>query len=525
MSGAAETWTLTKPAVASRGGVVASAHALASEAGAGVLADGGNAVDAAVTAGLVLGAVEPWMSGLGGGGYMLVRRAAEQRTWCVDFGMRAPAALDVADYPLAEGRDHDLFGWPAVVQDRNVLGPLSLAVPGLVAGHALALERFGSLDFADALAPAIEHARQGLAADWYATLRIAAAAPDLARFAESARIYLPGGFPPAGAWSGPAPRLALGRLCATLERLRDAGPEDFYRGEVGAALAADAHALGGRLRRDDLAGYRATVHEAGRVRYRDATVHYAPGLTAGPSLHRALDLLGERLAPAPGARPDAGAYRSFAGALARCYAERLETMGDVDDARAPGCTTHLGVVDAAGNVVALTQTLLSVFGSRVVLPGSGVLMNNGVMWFDPRPGRPNSMAPGKRPLSNMCPAIVERADGLHAALGASGGRRILPAVLQLASFLIDYRMSLEEAMHQPRIDASGTAPVSVDRALGAETVAAIAAELPAVAASSGVYPSLYACPNVVARDGDGVGIGAAHVASPWAQACGARAGR
>src|SRR6185295_10123662 len=121
---------------------------------------------------------------------------------------------------------------------------------------------------------------------------------------------------------------------------------------------------------------------------------------------------------------------------------------------APACTTHFSVVDRDGNMAAVTQTLLSAFGSRVVLPQSGITMNNGIMWFDPTPGGPNSLAPGKRCLTNYTPAIALAADGRRLALGASGGRRILPAVTQLLSFVMDYGMDLDAAIHQPRIDAS-----------------------------------------------------------------------
>ncbi|MDH3317044.1 MAG: gamma-glutamyltransferase, partial [Gammaproteobacteria bacterium] len=226
-----ETWTVRKPVVESKAGVVASQHYFASEVGAQVLQDGGNAVDAAVAAGLAIGTVEPWMSGLGGGGYMMVYRAAESRCEVVDFGIRAPLALNPEDYPLAEsGMDGDLFGWPAVLGDRNVTGPLAFATPGFVAGMAIALQRFGSISWADALGPAVDNARRGFVADWYATLKIAAAARGLSAFPESARTYLPGGFVPAGEWGGPPPKISLGKLAETLTRLSKAGAQDFYRG-------------------------------------------------------------------------------------------------------------------------------------------------------------------------------------------------------------------------------------------------------------------------------------------------------
>jgi gamma-glutamyltranspeptidase/glutathione hydrolase len=510
-----ETWSIKKPVVESRAGVVVTQHYTASDIGARVLEDGGNAVDAAVAAALAIGTVEPWMSGLGGGGYMLVYQAATGRCEVVAFGMRAPLALDPSDYPIVGGTDADLFGWPAVAENRNVTGPHAFATPGFVAGMGLALERFGSLSWRDALAPAIECARRGLLVDWYATLKIAAAARDLQRFPESDRTYLPGGFVPAGEWGGPAPKITLGKLHDTLTRLADAGPEDFYRGEIAAALIEDIQETGGKLGRADLSDYTASVVPAATGRYRDATVFVAPGLTAGPSLQRALELLQTRLRSK--GRPDAAAYAAYAESLETSYAERLANMGDAVGPE--GCTTHLSVVDANGNMVALTQTLLSVFGSKVMLPRTGVLMNNGIMWFDPRPGKPNSMGPGKRPLANVCPTVVERGDGVRVALGASGGRRIMPAVFQLISFLVDYRMPLEDAMRQPRIDVSGEPMMIADERLDETTLDSLTAANPTYVTRHGVYPALFACPNVVTRDeARGLNSGGAFIMSPWAKA-------
>ena len=516
-----ETWSIRKPAVRAAGGIVTSQHYLASEVGARVLAAGGNAVDAAVATGLAIGTVEPWMSGLGGGGFMIVYVAAEGRAYAVEFGMRAPRGIDPAAYPLADGVDADLFAWPAVVEDRNVLGPLSIAVPGFVAGHAAALERFGTHSWREAIGPAVELAQRGMAVDWYATLRIASEAASLARFPETARVYLPGGHVPTTGLGGPAPVIGLGALGGTYARLRDAGPRDFYEGEIARRIVSDCNDAGSPLSAEDLSGYAARIVGADRQRYRDSIVHAAPGLSAGPTLRHALGLLEERLAPS-GGRPDADAYLAYASCLLDAWRRRLATMGDVDDSPAPGCTTHLGVADRDGNVVALTQTLLSIFGSRVVLPGTGILMNNGMMWFDPRPGRPNSIAPGKWPLSNMCPTVVERSDGLRISAGASGGRRIMPAVFQLVSFLVDYSMSMDDAMHTPRIDVSGAPLVTADRALSADVIAALAERHDVQMARHGIYPSFYANPNLAGCEGaGGASVGAACVTSPWASAVGA----
>ena len=512
-----ETWTVRKPAVASPAGIVASQHHVASDIGARVLAEGGNAIDAAVTAGLAIGTVEPWMSGLGGGGFMVVYRHEEGRAYCVNFGMTAPLGIDPGAYPLAEGTDSDLFAWPAVVEDRNVVGPLAIAVPGFVAGHALALERFGTRSWAQAMAPAIGLAEAGVAVDWYATLKIASEARSLARDPETGRTYLPGGFVPAGAWGGPLPSIRLGRLADTLQRLAVAGPRDFYEGEIARAIAADAAALGSPLSLADLAAYQASVGPADTRTYRGAAVHAATGLSAGPTLHHSLSLLESRLDPARGLGPET--YRAYADCLSRAYRDRLERLGHAAEPDAQTCTTHIGVVDAEGNVVSLTQTLLSLFGSKVMFPSTGMLMNNGIMWFDPRPGRPNSIAAGRPPLSNMCPTVAERPDGLRFAVGASGGRRIMPAVAQLLSFLVDFGLDVDAAAHQPRIDASGESTVLVDDRLGDEVRHAIAADCAITVAKHGVYPALFACPSVVARDeSTGTNHGAAFVMSPWAKA-------
>jgi gamma-glutamyltranspeptidase/glutathione hydrolase len=514
--GLVETWEVRKPALESAAGLVASHHHVASDVGARILAQGGNAVDAAIATGLAIGVVEPWMSGLGGIGYMLVHVAKERRTHVVDFNTHAPKVLDPATYPLSGGMAGDLFGWPAVEDDRNMRGYHAIALPSYVAGIALALERFGTLGWSEVLAPAIEIAEQGLPCDWYATHRIATGARELAEYPESRRIYLPGGFPPVGEWGGPTPTIPLGNLAKTLRRLADAGPRDFYEGEIAYDIAADLADGGASLSADDLGGFEADVMEAESISYRGATVHTAPGLNAGPSLHQVLGILRDGLDPrgAPGIE----AFGAYARSLLATYAHRLAHTGHGGEGGTPACTTHFGTVDAEGNTVALTQTLLSLFGSKVVLPRTGILMNNSIISFDPRPGGPNSIAAGRRPLSNMCPAIVERADGCRFAIGGSGGRRILPAVLQLISFLVDYGMSVDEAIHHPRIDVSGTATVTLDERLPAAVIDDLSARFSTRTAPQAVYPTLYAMTNVVAHDPNrGHNMGGAYVMSPLAK--------
>lgn len=512
-----ETWQIAKAAVQSNGGVVVSQHHQAAAVGANILAQGGTAVDAAIATSFALGALEPWMSGVGGGGFMVIYRADADRSYAIEAGMQASVHLDPEAYPLAEGTGPDLFQWPAVVENRNISGPLSVAVPGLVAGLGLASRQFGALPWSTLVEPAIARANEGLSVDWFATLKITSAAAALIRDPTCRQTYLPYGLPPVAEWSGVLPSICLGNLADTLSRLARYGPSDFYQGGLAVDLVADAVELGIAMRETDLAQYRAVLTPVEGFDYRGSRLDCATGLSAGPTLHRALAMLQSTFAPV-GQTPDAEAYCAYARCLTDAYAHRFAYIGDVPEGYTSPHTTHIGVVDRAGNMVALTQTLLSIFGSKVMLPRTGVLMNNGVMWFDPRPGRPNSVAPGKRPLSNMCPVILTRADGHRFALGAAGGRRIMPAVFQLISFLVDYAMSTEVAAHHPRLDASGTPHLTLDARLDMTIRDALASEHPIRVEHSGVYPNYFACPSIACRRSDGSSEAAAFVMSPWAGA-------
>ncbi|MCC7546395.1 MAG: gamma-glutamyltransferase [Burkholderiales bacterium] len=507
---------LSKPALESEHGIVAAQHRRAAEVGAAVLARGGDAVDAAIATSFALGVLEPWMSGLGGGGAMVLWRAREQRASVIDFGMRAPASLDLRDYPLSgRGIASDLFPWAHVVEDRNIVGPLSVAVPGTVDGMRVAHERFATLPWAELLAPAVQLADEGLLVDWFATENIAGGAADLRRYPASAESFLVDGLPPVPGWSARTQvRLPQKKLARTLTRLASAGARDFYEGALAREIAAQMQAAGGRLSQADLAGFRAREADPLVIDYRGARVYATPELTAGPTLAHALRELAPRFTPGPA--PDAAAYVAYAQAMQAAYALRLNRMGDVDGGRAPGCTTHFCVVDAHGNIAAVTQTLLSVFGSRYTLPESGVLMNNGIMWFDPEPGRANSLGPGKRCLTNYCPIVAE-ARGARFALGASGGRRILPAVMQLLSFVADFGMSLDEAFHAPRIDASEGALVIGDAQLPEAVHVALSARFDYVQARRQTLPFKFACPSGVLRLGTR-NAGASEPGAPWGEA-------
>ncbi len=508
-------WHLSKPSAVGRRGMVVSQAKSAAEAGVAVLEAGGNAIDAAVATALALAAVEPWNSGLGGTGFALIHRAGEARAEVVDFGPVAPRGLDPSRFKRTGRMTQDLFAWPEVEGDANIHGPLSFAIPSAAAGYAFMQDRWGQLPLSEVIAPAIALARRGLPADWYTTIKVASSAAVLRLYPESARIYLPDGLPPVAPYQGEPNCFRLGNLQATLERLSRAGLRDFYEGEVAASIVADVTAMGGVLCAEDLRGCQARLWPATEAGWRGRTLQLTGGLTAAPTLVRVL----EGMAEAPyGSAPTPKWYVALARAMKAAYAERLSGLGETEAEADDTCTTHLTVCDGEGTMVAMTSTLLSSMGSRVVLPGSGVLMNNGVMWFDPRPGQPNSIAPGKRPLTNMLPVILRDGARPWIAAGASGGRRIMAAVFQMLTCVADFAMDLETAAHHPRIDVSGSDRVSVDRRMPAAVIEALRAEGPTELLEHCAMPINFACPNLIIQHGDGTRTGISDMASPWSAA-------
>ncbi|MEM7443782.1 MAG: gamma-glutamyltransferase [Pseudomonadota bacterium] len=514
-------WQVHKPEVVSEYGLVAAQNWLAAEAGAGVLANGGNAIDAAVTTVLTLSVVEPWLSGIGGGGFLLRADGATGHVDALDFSLVAPAGLDVDRYKLVGGRDGDWFDWPAVEDDRNLIGPESICVPGTIAGMAAALDRFGTISFAEALAPAIAHAKAGLSVDWFAALALSIDHPGLSRYPETANLFLANGEVPKvidAARGGPS-RLVMNRKQVFLETLATQGPSAFYQGDLAKALIADLNAAGSAMSEEDLAGYEARWTDVDYLTYGSCDIHVAAGLNGGTSLLRALTHLQQLMSGidrSTGPGPDAA--HAYARAIRGAYEHRLTKMGHAANpgVAGPDCTTHVSVVDRDGTMVSVTNTLLSRFGSKFVAPSGGFLFNNGMMWFDPRPGQPNSIAPGKRPLTNMSPVIGVR-DGKPAlAIGAAGGRQIFPSLVQLLSYHLDFEMDLEAAFHEPRLDASQPTIV-IDAGADPRIAGRIARDFPTSVVENTLYPVMFAVPSAVARDTrTGVNSGMAHPLSPWA---------
>jgi gamma-glutamyltranspeptidase/glutathione hydrolase len=509
-------WVLNKQVNTSRKGIVVAASARAAEIGATVLAEGGNAVDAAVAAACALHVVEPWSSGLGGGGCMLVHQASENRCHAIDFSMKSASDIDARDYPLLPGKERfGTFRWPRVEGGRNMSGPTSMLIPGAIDGLGQALERFGTWEWRRALAPAVELAERGWPVNWYTTLAIGTEARGLARFPGTRDVFLRDGhYAPTVEEADGVDAIRNPRDAAMLRRLAERGYRDFYEGEIARDLLADVAACGRTWTAAELAAYRARVAEPMALDHAGVRLMVVPGLNGGPTALRFFERHLHDHAPGLG-QPTPDDYLRIASVMRDCWAERYASLGDTGPR--DKCTTHLNVVDAQGNMVSLTNTLGARFGSRVMLERLGLLMNNGMFWFDPEPGKPNSIGPGKWPLTNACPMMVARDGQPWLALGASGGRHIPPAVIQLLSFMVHHGLSLAQAFNTPRIDASDPAQVLCDHRLSPAVIERIAGHHEVTLLEHTAYPMPFAVPSAVMRV-DGQNSGMASIDVPYSVA-------
>ncbi len=526
------TWSLTKVTPRGRKGMVVAEHPLGAEVGASVLARGGNAVDAAVATAFAMPVVEPFMSTMAGGGSFLVHLAGRGETIAIDANVEAPSVCHERCYELGEGMQQDLFAWRRVVGDANICGAKAVAVPGSVAGLCLMLERYGTMDLADVLAPVIRLAEEGFVPDWYIGLTMAIYSEELRAFPETSRTYLRNGHdiyrPPCLA-DGDV--LRQPDLARSFRLLAKEGPSAFYRGEIAQRIHDHIQANGGWLSKDDLAAYTPRTLSPLMGTYRGLELAFTPGATGGVTALQILNLWAQfptsrvgyatasglhlraeavrcafedrlRLLADPlrvsapwngltslpyaaaqakgikaaGLRsnvppPDPWAYESAAsGAPDRVPstpARRRRSAGASGD-----CTTHIGVIDRQRNMVSLTNTAVGLFGARMVVPGTGILLNNGMIWFNPEPGAPNSVRGGKRPLVNMVPVLAFRKGEPYFTLGAPGGRKIVSVIPQILSNLIDVGDSVQAAMEAPRLHTEG-GDVWVDDRVGAARIAAL----------------------------------------------------
>ncbi|UCE20316.1 MAG: gamma-glutamyltransferase [Gemmatimonadota bacterium] len=470
-------------------GMVVSAHPLASEVGIQILQEGGTAVDAAVATAFALGVVEPYHSGIGGGGFMLIRFAESGEVISIDFRETAPSQAHRETYV----RDGE------VVEEWSTVGAKAAAVPGLVAGLCLALREYGTLSLEQVLSDAEQYARSGFRV-WN----------DYDRYAESvlAELLQPGVAPfqfimerenPSKIdLSGEDYLLVQKDLARTLGLIAEKGSDVFYRGEIAEKIADWMAENNGLITQEDLASYRPVLREPVRGTYRGyEIVSMPPPTSGGVNLLQMLNILeGFDLNALGHNSPEtihlitetmklAFADRAFflgdpdfvdvpvEGLISKKYAEALRKKIDLHkaseirnhgeplDYSQKGGTTHISVIDKQGNVVSLTQTINLNFGAKVVVPGTGILLNNEMDDFSLQPGVPNAynliggeanaIAPGKRPLSSMAPTIVLKDGKPYIIVGSPGGPRIITTVLQVISNIIDHGLDIQKAVDAPRV--------------------------------------------------------------------------
>lgn len=461
------------------GGAIASAHPLATEAGREILAQGGNAFDAAVAVSAALGVVEPFGSGLGGGGFWLLHEAGSGRNVMVDGREVAPGRATETMFQDEDGE---------VVTERSRSGPLAAGIPGLPAALVHIAEEYGRLPLEESLAPAIRLARDGFEVGERYVRGVRAKREELTSWGVAGSVFLDEGRVPEEGW-----RLRQPELAETLERLAENGRAGFYQGETAENLVAGVREAGGIWEREDLANYEVVEREPVVTRYRDARiVAAAPPSAGGIALATTLNILsGYDLS----AMDETTRVHVISEALRRAYRDRGEWLGDPDfvdvpverltdpdyaaglragirldratpsdalpDVTAAGNgrhTTHFSIIDREGNRVGGTQSINFWFGSGVMPADTGVILNNEMDDFSARPGEPdgfglvssraNAIEPGKRMVSSMTPTFVENERGV-AVLGSPGGSRIITTVLTGILSYLDGG-SAEDMVSKPR---------------------------------------------------------------------------
>ena len=481
-SSAGFTFECDKQEAVASGGMVSANHPLASLAGVEMLARGGNAVDAAVATAFALTVVEPMMVGICGAGFFVSYDASSREVTTIDNYAVAPLAATPDMY-----QPDDASGPMEAVGKANMIGHLSVGVPGALKAWCHVLERFGRMGLETVIGPAIRYAEGGFPASPYLVSYILDDMENLAQYPASAAVFLPQGRQPEQ-----GDRIINPDYAETLRLIATEGSDVLYRGSLGETVVADMAANGGLITMQALAQYQILPREPVGGTYRGCKIaSMGPTSSGGVHIIQALNLLEEFDL----ARMGYGSPRYFHLLLEVqrvCWADRLAYLGDPEtvdipvdrltskayaDNRRPeldleragsyaagelamatgesGNTTHLTVTDSDGNIVTATQTINQRFGSRVMVPGTGMLLNDCMALFDPHPGRPNSVGPGKRMVSTMSPTIVFRDGAPWFALGTPGGSRISAAVLQAILNVVDHGMSLQEAVEAPRVWTQG----------------------------------------------------------------------
>ncbi len=468
-----------RPVVMGCNGMVATAHPLASQAGLRMLLEGGNAIDAAVAAASTLNVVEPYMSGVGGIGVLLCYIAKENRIRVLNFSGRAPYAAEPERY----------------TPETKLLGLLSPLVPGNVAGWLTLLETYGTMERARVLAPAISYAEKGFPVTYKNHRFIQENSPILSRFPTSAQILLPNGKAPQ-----PGTILKQSALSRSLHMIAEGGKEVFYRGELAERIIRFVEEQGGLLTRKDLADYQAEWEEPIQTTYRNYVVHVPPPNSSAFQILATLNILENfDLSSLGYGKPQT--LHLFMEAIKLSVTDRIKYAGDpvhtplplsgllskeyakaqqqridpqkaalvsgerynpqkivgalqpgIPEEYASGMTTHLATADGEGNVVTITQTLGNAFGCGVAIGDTGIFLNNMAYWFeiDPASGSPNLIAPWKRVDFCVAPMQVFYKGEFFLSIGTPGSYGILQTTPQMLLHILDFGMSIQEAIEAPR---------------------------------------------------------------------------
>ncbi|GAA6324062.1 gamma-glutamyltransferase [Fusobacterium ulcerans] len=455
-------------------GVVSTGKYEATKIGVDIIKKGGNAIDAAVAVGFALGVCEPQSSGIGGGGFMVIRFAKTGETKFIDFREIAPKNATPDMWKL----DKD----GKVINNEKAVGGKAVGVPGEVKGMMYALEKYGTMSRKDVIQPSVELAENGYEVSAVLSRDIKNKYDMIEMFPETSKIYLNEGFPYEVGETIKNPDLAN-----TLRKIIKNGEKAVYEGEIAKAIVKSAQDAGGPLTMEDMQNYDIRVNDPLVGHYRGyEIVTSAPPSSGGAHVVQILNILEnyDMKNVKPGS---AEYYHLFSEAIKMAFADRAKFCGDTEfiDVPIDGIiskdyakelvkqldskkskkyiagnpwawdgskdTTHYSIVDKEGNIVAVTKTVNNVFASGVVAEGTGIILNNEMNDFDTGHGKANSVEAGKKPLSSMSPTIVLKDGKPVMSLGAPGATRIITGVAQVISLVLDYGMDIQEAINFPRI--------------------------------------------------------------------------
>ena len=459
--------------VTARHGMVAAANELASQAGTEILKEGGNAVDAAVATAFALNVVESNASGIGGGGFMLIRMAGSDKVVAIDYREKAPAASTPDKFASEEAKKNNI----------SEFSPFAVGVPGTVAGMVMALDKYGTMSLAQVMAPAIRLAEEGFPLARVTSESAKDHFDTLTKFNDPSKfVFFTNGLP-----AEPGTIIKQPNLAKAFRLIAKDGRKAFYEGPIGEAMIKRLQELGGKMTMEDLKNYEAVIREPAEGTYRGYKIFsMSPPSSGGVTLVEILNIM-ENFPVSEWGYNSPRTIHYMAEAYKMAFADRSKFLGDPDFLTIPlkgltskeyakvlagkirpfeamkqvstgdpsmyehFSTTHASVADAKGNLVAFTQTVNDFFGSSIIEPEYGFVLNNEMDDFSSNPESVNAPGPGKRPLSSMSPSIVlDPEERPFLVAGTPGAWRIITSMAEIITNLVDFHMSMDEAIEAPR---------------------------------------------------------------------------